>query len=96
MRRTNVRRSKAAPFRSEPDFGQRPRNGVEVASHSDGCNVLQEEVADSQVANGIPEGEEESRPLAPDAGPESGQAEVLTGETADSHVRTASEQAEGE
>lgn len=92
MWRTNVVCSKATPDNIKPDFGQRPENGIE-SSKSEGCNVLQEHVARSQVANGIPEGEEEAGVLSIDAIASPCQADVGTGKAADNHVRTASKQA---
>lgn len=96
MRRTNVGRSKTAPLRIEPDFGQRPENGIESSSSSDGCNVLQEDVAGSNVANDPDEVEVESAALAVDPAPLAGQGEVLAGKPADHHADTASECVRGE
>ncbi len=86
----NVGRPKTAPDSIEPDFGQRPENGIE-SSKSEGCNVLQEDVAASHIANGICEGEEETRLRSVDACAGSGKADVGAGKAADNHVCTASE-----
>lgn len=91
MWRANVGRSQAAPFRIEPELGQRPENGIESSASSDGCDVLQEQVAGSYVANGADEVEVEAAPLAADAGSLSGEREILAGEASDHQIDTISE-----
>jgi hypothetical protein len=60
MWRANVGRSQTPILRIEPELGQCAENGVESSSSSDGCDVLQEDVAGSNVANDPYELEEES------------------------------------
>jgi hypothetical protein len=96
MWRANVGRSETAEFRIEPEFGQRAENGIESSSSSDGCDVLQEDVAGSNVANDADEVEVESAPLSVDAGPLPGKGQVLAGETACHQIDTAPETVCGE
>jgi hypothetical protein len=96
MWRANVGRSETDPLRIEPDFGQRSENGVESSSHSDGCDVFQEDVARSNVANDADEVEVESAPFTVDAGTLPGERQVLTGETSRHQIDTAPETVCGE
>jgi hypothetical protein len=81
VRASNVGRFEATPFRTVPEVGQRPENGVESAS-GEGGDVLHEDDVWSHVANDVSHDEPEPAALAVEAGALAGVTDVLTGEAA--------------
>jgi hypothetical protein len=80
MRRANVGRSETAPFRIVPAFGQSTENGVESSSHSDGCDVFQQDESRSYLANDPENVMPEAGPFAVDAGSLPCEGEILARE----------------
>jgi hypothetical protein len=87
MGRADVGRSKHFPFRIEPDRGQVPKNPLKPPVNKC-CDVFHEDVSRSKHANDASEFRPESAPLAVDACPLSGVADVLTREPAADDVRS--------
>ena len=93
VRRSNVGRSKHAPFRIEPHAGQAPENDVN-ASNKQGSDVLHEDEPGSHLANDPHVLAPEPGPRAiDDAGSRSGAADVLAGESANDEIHASTPRA---
>jgi hypothetical protein len=88
MGSANIARSETAPFRIEPAFGKAPENNVESSSGELG-NVLQVDVAGSNLAKDAEDLEPEAGALTVDAGATSGQGDVLAGEAGNDKIHDA-------
>jgi hypothetical protein len=80
VRRSNTGSRKHAPSSIVPARGQLPENSPEPAS-KESCDVFQQHVAWSNLANDADDLEKESAALSVESGPASCDAEILTGET---------------
>ena len=86
MRSTNGCRRYAIPFRIVPAFGQLSEYSIHPPS-KECCDVLQEQVSGSYLANQPQEVEEQSASLASDSFSFSGIGNILTGEPSRPQVR---------